>query len=135
MSSQQLAEELHKPIIIKFEQRKVHSSFIENIQIAELANTQLISKFNKGIRFLLCVIDFFSKYVWVVPLKNNKDITVTNAFQKGLDELCRKLNKVWVDKGSECYNNQFRSQHYYFKYRRFFPQLVQVEFWTFARAG
>ena len=58
---------------------------------------------------MLCVIDFFSKYVWVVPLKNNKDITVTNAFQKGLDELCRKLNKVWVDKGSECYNNQFRS--------------------------
>ena len=70
---------------------------------------QLISKFNKGICFLLCVIDFFSKCVWAVPLKINKDITVTNAFQKSLDELCRKLNKVWVDKGSECYNNQFRS--------------------------
>ena len=60
MSNQELAEELHKPITKKIEKRKVHSSFIDNILGADLANMQLISKFNKGIRFLLCVIDIFS---------------------------------------------------------------------------
>ena len=62
---------------------------------------QLISKFNKGFRFLLCVIDIFSKYAWVVPLKDKKGITITNAFQKILKESNRKPNKIWVDKGSE----------------------------------
>ena len=59
---------------------------------------QLISKFNKGFRFLLCVIDIFSKYAWVVPLKDKKGISIVNAFQKILDSLNRKPNKVWVDK-------------------------------------
>ena len=59
---------------------------------------QLISKFNKGFRFLLCVIDIFSKYAWVVPLKDKKGISIANAFQKILDSLNRKPNKVWVDK-------------------------------------
>ena len=52
---------------------------------ADLADMQLISMFNKGLRFLLCVIDIFSKYAWVVPLKDKKSITITNAFQKILD--------------------------------------------------
>ena len=69
---------------------------------------QLISKFNKGFRFLLCVIDIFSKYAWVVPLKDKKGITITNAFQKILKESNRKLNKIWVDKGSEFYNSSFK---------------------------
>ena len=69
---------------------------------------QLISKFTKGFRFLLCVIDIFSKYVWVVPLKDKKVITITNAFQKILDDSNRKPNKIWVDKGSEFYNNSFK---------------------------
>ena len=68
----QLAEELHKPIIRKFEKRKVYSSFRDNIWGADLADMQLISKFNKGFRFLLCVIDIFSKYAWVIPLKDKK---------------------------------------------------------------
>ena len=55
---------------------------------------QLISKFNKGIRFLLCVIDIFSKYAWVIPLKDKKGITITNAFQKILDESNCKPNKI-----------------------------------------
>ena len=63
----QLADELHKPIIRKFNKRKVHSSFKDNIWDVELADMQLLSKFNKGFRFLLCVIDIFSKYAWVVP--------------------------------------------------------------------
>ena len=69
---------------------------------------QLISKFNKGFRFLLCVIDIFSKYAWVVPLKDKKGISIVNAFQKILKESDRKPNKIWVDKGSEFYNNSFK---------------------------
>ena len=61
----QLANELHKPIIRKFKKRKVYSGFKDNIWGADLADMQLISKFNKGFRFLLCVIDIFSKYAWV----------------------------------------------------------------------
>ena len=57
----------------------------------------LISKFNKGFRFLLCVIDIFSKYAWVVPLKDKKDVSIVDAFQKLLDNSNRKPNKIWVD--------------------------------------
>ena len=68
----QLAKELHKPIIRKFEKRKVYSSFRDNICGADLADMQLLNKFNKGYRFLLCVIDIYSKYAWVIPLKDKK---------------------------------------------------------------
>ena len=79
--NQQLAEELHKPIIKKFKKRKVHSTFKDNIWGADLADMQLISRYNKGIRFLLCVIDIFSKYAWVVPLKDKKGVSIAAAFQ------------------------------------------------------
>ena len=69
---------------------------------------QLLSKFNKGLRFLLCVIYIFSKYAWVVPLKDEKGISIVNAFQIILKESKRKPNKIWVDKGSEFYNNSFK---------------------------
>ena len=69
---------------------------------------QLISKFNKGFRLLLCVIDIFSKYAWVAPLKDKKGITITNAFQKILKESDRKPNKILVDKGSEFYNSSVK---------------------------
>ena len=100
--NQQLAEELHKPIIRKFEKRKVHAAFKDNIWGADLADMQLLSKYNKGIRFLLCVIDIFSKYAWVVPLKDKKGISIVKAFQIILKQLnSRKPNKIWVDKVSE----------------------------------
>ena len=102
--NEQLAKELHKPIIRKFKKRKVYSGFKDNIWGADLADMQLISKFNKGFRFLLCVIDIFSKYTWVVPLKNKKGVSIVDAFQKILDESGCKPNKIWVDKGSEFYN-------------------------------
>ena len=70
--NEKLAEELHKPVIKKFKKRKVYSAFKDNIWSAYLADMQLISKFNKGFRFLLCVIDIYSKYAWVVPLKDKK---------------------------------------------------------------
>ena len=69
---------------------------------------QLIRKFNKGFRFLLCVIDIFSKYVWVVPLRDKKDVSIVNAFQNISKYFKRKPNKMWVDKGSEFYNNFFK---------------------------
>ena len=69
---------------------------------------QLISKFNKWFRFLLCVIDIFSKYFWVVPLKDKNGASIVNAFQKILDDSNRKPNKIWVDKGSEFYKSSFK---------------------------
>ena len=70
---------------------------------ADLAHIQLISKFNKGFGFLLCVTDIFSKYPWIIPLKEKKGITITNAFQKILHESNRKPNKIWVDNGCKFY--------------------------------
>ena len=74
---------------------------------------QLISKFNKGFRLLLCVIDIFSKYAWVTPLKDKKGVSIVNAFQNKLDKSMElysecKPNKIWIDKGSEFYNNSFK---------------------------
>ena len=73
----------------------------------QLDDMQLISKFNKGFGYLLCVIDIFSKYLWVVPLKDKKRCKYCNAFQKILKESNKKPNKIWVDKGGEFYNNSF----------------------------
>ena len=108
LKNQQLADELHKPIIRKFKKRKVYSSFKDNIWGVDLADMQLISKYNKGIGYILCVIDLFSKYAWVAPLNDKKGATITNAFQKILDTSKRKPNKIWVDQGSEFYNNHFK---------------------------
>ena len=66
---------------------------------------QLITKFNKGIHFLLCLIDIFSKYIWVILLKEKESAAITNAFQNILHESNRKPNKIWLDKGSEFYRS------------------------------
>ena len=100
----QVAGELHKPIIRKFKKRKVFSSFRDNIWGVDLADMQLLSK---DLDFYY-VIDIFSKYAWVVPLKDKKGISIVNAFQKILKESNRKPNKIWVDKGNEFYNNSFK---------------------------
>ena len=106
--TQELAEELHKPIIRKPKKQKLCSSFIGNIWFADLVDMQLVSKFSEGIRVLLFVSDIFSKYIWVIPLKDKKGITITNAFQKILDESNRKLNKIWLDKGSDVCNRSMK---------------------------
>ena len=106
--NEQLANELHKPIIRKFEKRKVYSTFKDNIWGVDLADMQLLSKYNKGIRFLLCVIDIFSKYAWVVPLKDKKGISIVKAFQIISKQSNRKPNKIWADKGSVFYNVYFK---------------------------
>ena len=106
-NNKQLAEELHKPIFRMFKKKKVYSRFKDNIWGADLADMQLISKINKGFRFLLCVTDIFSKYAWVVPLKDKKGVSIVNPFQKKLDRSGRKPNKIWVDEGGEFYNSYF----------------------------
>ena len=110
LQNEQLANELHKLIIRKFEKRRVYSTFKDNIWGVDLADMQLLSKYNKGIRFLLCVIDIFSKYAWAVPLKDKKCISIVKAFQIILKQSNskRKPNKIWVDKGSEFYNACFK---------------------------
>ena len=70
ISNQESAEKLHKPIIKKSQKRKVYLPFIDNIWGVDFADMYLTSRFNKVIRFLLCVIDIFSKYAWVIPLKD-----------------------------------------------------------------
>ena len=102
-------KELHKPILWKFEKRKRHSNFTDNVWGVDLPDMKLLSKFNKGICFLLCVIHIFSKYGWVVPLKNQKGITITEAFQKKVNESGCKPNKIWVGKRSKLYNTSMKS--------------------------
>ena len=70
---------------------------------------QLIRKFDKGIRVLLREIYIFSKYAWIIPLKDTKGITIVNAFQKILNDSKRKPNKIRLDKGSEFYNRSMKS--------------------------
>ena len=99
----QLANEVHKPITRKFKKRKVYSFFGDKIWSVDLADMQSLSKYNKGIKYLLCAIDLFSKYAWVVPIKDKKGTSIVNAFKKIISK--HKPNKIWVDQGSEFYNN------------------------------
>ena len=105
----EVAEELHKPIIKKFKERKVQSAFTSNNWDDDLADMNFISKINMRIYFLLCVTDIYSKYAWVIPLKDKKEITIANAFQSFLKESKRKSSKLWVDKGSEFYKKSIMS--------------------------
>ena len=87
--------------------KRIYSSFRYNITGVDLTDMQSLSKYNKRIKYLLCAIDLFSKYAWVVPLKDKRGISIVNAFQKIISE-GRKPNKIWVDQGSEFYNNSFK---------------------------
>ena len=113
IENKQLADELHKPIIKNVKRREVYSSFKDNIWGVDLADMQLISKYNKGIRYLLCVIDLFSRYGWVIPLKNKKGESIVEGFQKILYSSDRKPSKIWVDHRSEFYNKKFKG--FFFK--------------------
>ena len=78
----QLANELHKLIIRKFKKRKVYSYFRDNIWGIDLADMQSLSKYNRGIKYLLCGIDLFSKCTWVIPLKDKKEQVLLMDFKK-----------------------------------------------------
>ena len=76
-----LADELYKPVIKKFNKRKVYSQFKDNIWGVDLADMQSLSKKNKGYKYLLCAIDLFSKYVFVVPLKDKKVVLLMHLMK------------------------------------------------------
>ena len=109
-SSSILADKRHKPIIRKFDKRKVYSQFKDNIWGVDLADMQSLSRKNKGIKYLLCFIDLYSKYAFVIPLKYKKGISIVNAFNKIIKQSNRKPNKTWVDQGGEFYNNVFEKR-------------------------
>ena len=102
--------------------KKVYSSFRDNIWGVDLADMQPRSKYNKGIKYLLCAIDLFSKYASVVPIKDKKGTSIVNAFKKILSDSDRKPNKIWVDHGSEFYNKSFKD----------FMKINDIEmYWTY----
>ena len=86
----------------------MYSSLKYNIWGVDLADIQLIRKYNKGIRYLLCAIDLFSKHAFIVPLKEKKGTTIANVFQKTLNNSKRIPNEIWVDQVSEFYNTHFK---------------------------
>ena len=102
-----LADEIHKPIIRNFNKRKVYSQFKDNIWGVDLADMQSLSRKNKGIKYILCALDLFSKYAFVISLKDKKGISIVNAFNKIIKQSNRKPNKIWVDQRGEFYNNVF----------------------------
>ena len=108
-SSLILADELHKPVIKKSNKRKVYSQFKDNIWGVDLADMQSLSRKNKGIKYLLCAIDLHSKYAFVITLKDEKGISIVNAFDKIIKQSNRKPNKIWVDQGGEFYNNVLKN--------------------------
>ena len=105
--TQQLADELHKPITRNFQKRRVISNGIDDIWAADLVEMQKFSKWNKGIRYLLMVIDVFSKYGWIRVLKDKKTETVSKAFDDILKSK-RKPEMLWTDKGSEFISKHFK---------------------------
>ena len=99
--------------LLKLKKKNVYSAFEDNIWGTDLADIQLISQFNKGFR-VLCVIDIFSKYAWVAPLKDEKGVSIVNTFQEILNNSAelrssRKPKKIWVDKESEFYKSSFKN--------------------------
>ena len=106
--SQQLANELHKPITKNFSKRKLISNGIDKIWAADLVEMQKFSKWNKGIKYLLMVIDVFSKYGWIKPLKNKKTESVSKSFDEIFEKSKREPQMLWTDKGSEFISKHFK---------------------------
>ena len=106
--SQQLADELHKPITRNFSKRNVISYGIDKIWAADLVEMQKFNKWNKGVKYLLLVIDVFSKYGWIAPLKDKKTESVSLAFDEIFKKAERKPVMLWTDKGSEFISKHFK---------------------------
>ena len=104
---QQLADELHKPIKRNFTRRRVLVNHVDEVWCSDLVEMQQFSKWNKGYRYLLMVLDVFSKYGWIIPLKDKKGETVSEAFKTILEE-GRIPGYLWVDKEKEYYNKHVK---------------------------
>ena len=101
-----LTEELHKPVRRKFKRRRVLVNGINKIWAADLVDMQAFTKFNRGVKYLLAVIDVFSKYGWLIPLKDKTGKSVASALKTIFKE--RKPGKMWVGKGKEFYNKDVK---------------------------
>ena len=99
-----LSEELHKSKRKNYPRRRIIVNHIDEIFAADLVEMQKFAKLNKGYRYLLTCIDIFSKFAWVIPLKDKKGITIKQALQKIFNK--RKSKLLWTDKGKEFYNKQ-----------------------------
>ena len=106
LKKKSLAEELHKPIRRKFKKRRVLVNGINKIWAADLVDMQAFTRFNRGVKYLLAVIDIFSKYGWLIPLKDKTGKSVASALKTIFKE--RKQGKMWVDKGKEFYNKDVK---------------------------
>ena len=94
-------------LLENLKRRKIYSYFRDNIWGVDLADMQSLSKYDQGNKYLLCAIDLFNKYAWVISINNKIGTSIVNAFQKAILE-GRKPNKIWVDQGSKFYNNSFK---------------------------
>jgi len=103
MWSSQLADELHKPAVKKFRKRKVFANGIDKIWSADLVDMQQFSKFNRSVKYLFAVIDWFSKYGFMMSLKDKTGSSVANAMRELFETSHRKSEKLWVYKGQEFY--------------------------------
>ena len=105
----QLAEELHKPVRKNFPKRRVWTKGIDQIWAVDLIDMQHYAKYNGGYKDLLAVIDIFSKYGWMRALKSKSGIEVASALKDIMDNSGRKPELVWCDKGKEFYNQHVKS--------------------------
>ena len=103
-----LAQELHKPRRVRFPRRRVHVKGIDQIWSSDLVDMSAFSKDNHGVKYLLTIIDVFSKYAWVMPLKTKTGKDITKAFDHIIEGSGRKPSRLWVDKGTEFYNKTFK---------------------------
>ena len=99
-----LSEELHKSKRKNYPRRRIIVNHIDEIFAADLVEMQKFAKLNKGYRYLLTCVDIFSKFAWVIPLKDKKGITIKNALEKIFNK--RKPKFLWTDRGTEFYNKQ-----------------------------
>ena len=103
-----LAQELHKQRRVRFQRRGVHVKGIDLIWSADSVNMSAFSKENHCVKYLLTVIDVFSKYAWIMPLKTKTGKDITKAFDYIIEGSGRKPSRLWVDKGTEFYNKTFK---------------------------
>jgi len=101
------AEEIHHQVKRKFKRRKVIVTGIDEIWALDLASMESFAKSNDGYKYILCIVDVFSKFAWCVPLKTKTGVTILHAVKDVIEESKRQPEKIWVDKGSEFYNKEF----------------------------
>ena len=112
---QLLAKEVFSPQIRKLRRERIIPLYKDETWSADLIDKSSLSKYNNNYKFILTVIDIFTKYAWAIPLKNKSGLSITNGFRIVLSENpqggseSRKPEKFWVDRGSEFYNKTFKS--------------------------